>query len=393
MLRREGLPGNASGVLCPQCQTPLPGDARTCPNCGVDLALIALLAERANLEGVPEASPIAATPPAVIPRIGEFLIEQGLLTEEKLSAALRRQAEFASKGARRLLGQTLLEMGLIDRETLDRAVTRQIIELHAALQESNRMLERRVAERTIELRRALERLTELNQLKANLISNVSHELRTPLAHIKGYIELFADSKLGPVSADQEKAISVVQRAAERLERLIEDLIEFSSASRQGIALDLQKVDLARLTGDAIQRSMEKATRANVSLLADIPSGLPPVRADPERLGWVLFQLLDNGVKFTPAGGSVTVEASARSDAVSVSVRDTGIGISEERKAEIFVPFHQLDGSTTRRYGGTGLGLALVKLVLDAHGSTIHVESQEGAGTEVSFTLLTAGEER
>jgi signal transduction histidine kinase len=350
-----------------------------------------LLAERANLEGVPEASPIPATPPALVPRIGEFLIEQGLLTEDKLHSALERQAELASKGTRRLLGQTLIEMGLIDRETLDRAVTRQIIELHAALQDSNRMLERRVAERTIELRRALERLTELNQLKANLISNVSHELRTPLAHIKGYIELFADSKLGPISPDQEKAISVVQRATERLERLIEDLIEFSSASRQGLALDLQKVDLRELARQAIDRSKEKAARANVSLIAEIASGLPLVRADPERIGWVLYQLLDNGVKFTPAGGSVTVAAAAEGGNVSISVRDTGIGISEERKGEIFVPFHQLDGSTTRRYGGTGLGLALVKLVLDAHGSTIHMESQEGVGTEIRFTLLAAGE--
>ncbi len=390
MLRRDGSPGNASVVLCPQCQTALPGDARTCPNCGVDLALIALLAERANLEGVPQASSLAGTPAAVVPRIGEFLIEQGLLTEEKLKAALERQQELASTGVRRLLGQTLLEMGLIDRETLDRAVTRQIIELHAALQDSNRMLERRVAERTIELRRALERLTELNQLKANLISNVSHELRTPLAHIKGYIELFAESKLGPVSAEQEDALTIVRRATERLERLIEDLIEFSSASRQGFALNLQAVDFARLAGQAIERTADKASRANVSLRAEIASGLPPVRADPERIGWVLFQLLDNGVKFTPAGGSVTVTAAPRRGGIAVSVRDTGIGISEERKGEIFVPFHQLDGSTTRRYGGTGLGLALVKLVLDAHGSTIEIESKEGAGTMLSFTLPSDG---
>jgi signal transduction histidine kinase len=377
-------------MLCPQCQNPLPGDARTCPSCGVDLALIALLAERAYLEGFPGASPIAATPPAVVPRIGEYLIEQGLLSEEKLQAALRRQAELASKGTRRLIGQTLLEMGLIDRETLDRAVTRQIIELHAALQDANRTLERRVSERTIELRRALERLTELNQLKANLISNVSHELRTPLAQIKGYIELLASSNLGPITPDQEKALSVVQKATARLERLIEDLIEFSKASRQGITLDLQEVDLSSLASEAIRRSAEKAARAKVSLFSEFPTDLPRVRADPERLSWVLFQLVDNGVKFTPAGGMVVVSARTHDGEVSVLVRDNGIGISEARKAEIFVPFHQLDGSTTRRYGGTGLGLAMVKLVLDAHGSTIQVHSQEGSGTEVEFTLPVAG---
>ncbi len=112
----------------------------------------------------------------------------------------------SDRGQRRLLGQTLVEMKLVDRETLDRAVTRQIIELHAALQEVNRTLERRVAERTAELRRALERLTELNQIKANLISNVSHELRTPLAHIKGYVELLQDGQLGPLTEEQSKAM-------------------------------------------------------------------------------------------------------------------------------------------------------------------------------------------
>jgi len=147
-----------------------------------------------------------------VPRLGEYLLDQGLITEDQLRASLERQKESAARGQRRLLGQTLTEMGIVDRETLDRAITRQIIELHAALQASNRNLERRVNERTAELRRALERLTEINQIKANLISNVSHELRTPLAHIKGYIELLGDRQLGSLSPEQENALGVVHRA-------------------------------------------------------------------------------------------------------------------------------------------------------------------------------------
>ena len=383
------LSGSMSTTLCPQCGKPLHGDARTCPHCGVDLALFALLAERAYLEGVPQTAPISSTPESIVPRIGEYLIEQGLLTPAQLERALSRQRELAGRGQRRLLGQTLIEMKLVDRETLDRAITRQIIELHAALQEANRNLERRVAERTAELRRALERLTELNQIKANLISNVSHELRTPLAHIKGYVELLAEEQLGLLSDEQKKALGIMQRATERLERLIEDLIDFSTASREGLTLKLLPVSLKGLAADVIERSREKAERAGVELGTAIDPDLPELVVDPEKLRWVLFQLIDNGIKFTPGGGRVSLEASPDGQVVVISVRDTGIGIAPDRIEEIFEPFHQLDGSPTRRYGGTGLGLSLVKLILSAHGAQVRVDSQEGIGTVMSFALPTS----
>lgn len=353
------------------------------------MALLALLAERAYLEGVPQSAPLPVTPESIVPRIGEYLLEQGLLREHELQAALQRQAELAASGKRRLLGQTLIEMGLLDRETLDRAITRQIIELHAALQEANRTLERRVAERTIELRRAMERMSELSQLKANLISNVSHELRTPLAHIKGYVELMAQGKLGPLSSEQEKALTVIHRASERLERLIEDLIDYSSASREGLRLQKQAVPVASLAARALERSSEKAAKAEVRLETSLPQDLPPVEADPDRLVWVLYQLVDNGIKFTPSGGRVRVSGQRSDDRVLIAVEDSGIGIPQDRMREIFEPFHQLDGSTTRRYGGTGLGLALVKLILDAHGAAIQVESEEGSGTTFRFALPVA----
>ncbi len=382
-------PHPGPSMPCPQCASPLPRDARTCPNCGVDLALIALLAERAYLEGLPEASPFPTTPEAVVPRIGEYLLEQGLLTAEKLETALARQKQMSDRGQRRLLGQTLVEMKLVDRETLDRAVTRQIIELHAALQEANRTLERRVAERTAELRPALERLTELNQIKANLISNVSHELRTPLAHILGYVELLEEGQLGALNEEQLKAVSVIHRGSDRLGRLIEDLIEFSTASRSGVVLKLQPVELPALMRNVIERSSAKAEKAGVRLGLSIPPDLRAAQADSEKLGWILFQLLDNGIKFTPGGGQVVLGGEREGSLVRLKVADTGIGIPPERLEEIFEPLHQLDGSPTRRYGGTGLGLALVKLIVAAHGSQVHVESEPGRGTTLSFLLPAA----
>ncbi|MEJ2012998.1 MAG: ATP-binding protein [Anaerolineales bacterium] len=376
-------------MYCPQCEHPLPGDVRTCPNCGIDLALLSLLGEKAYLDGLPKFAPLDTTPQWLVPRIGDFLIRQGVIDQAQLQEALDVQRTAADRGEHMLLGQTLLKLGFLNRETLDLAVTQQIVELHTALQESNRTLQKRVDERTKELRHALERLTEINQIKANLISNISHELRTPLSHIKGYAELLAAGELGGLESEQMEAAQVIRRAAERLGSLIEDLIEFSTAAREGLTLRVAPTAIAPMIEGVIQRSQPKAEKAGVRLEVDLADGLPEVKIDQERLSWALFQLVDNGIKFTPAEGQVVVGALRSDLGVDLTVRDTGIGIPVDRLEEIFEPFHQLDGSATRRYGGTGLGLALVKLIVEAHGSQLNVQSAEEQGTVFSFTVPTA----
>jgi signal transduction histidine kinase len=352
----------------------------------VDLALLALLAERSYLAGIPETAPLPETPAAFVPRIGDYLIEQDLLTEEELKTALARQMELAAEGERRLLGQMLVELGIVSRETVDMAITNQIIELHAALQDANRTLELRVSERTAELKHALSRLTELNQLKTNLISNVSHELRTPLAHIKGYVELLEEEELGDLTLEQGKAMSVIHRATVRLGQLIDDLISFSTASREGIQLKLEPVSIHDLARDIMDRSKPKATEEGIRLRLSVDKGLPTIQADAEKLSWVIYQLLDNAIKFTPEGGRVKLWAEHMSGFVTIAVTDTGIGIPSGKLNEVFQPFHQLDGSATRRYGGTGLGLALVKQIVEAHGSEITAESMENKGSTFRFEL-------
>ncbi len=358
----------------------------TCPSCSVDLALVALLAERAYLDGLPGAAPIPATPEALVPRIGEYLIEQDLLTPEQLDLALKRQRELREQDESRLVGEIIVEMGFVDREVLDGVINRQIIALHAALQEANRNLEQRVAERTKELEQALASLTELNQLKANLISNVSHELRTPLAHIKGYMELLTSKQLGSLEEGQVSALDVIQRATQRLESLIEDLIEFSTSSREGISLRLHAFDVDELLNTVHQHALDRAKKGKIELAIETEESLPRVRGDMERLGWALNQLVDNAIKFTTEGGRVSLKAARDEDRVILSVEDTGIGIPPDRIDEIFLPFHQLDGSIQRRYGGTGLGLALVNLILEAHDTKVAVASEEGQGSTFSFTL-------
>jgi len=146
---------------------------------------------------------MALTPEILIPRLGDVLVQQGLLSNEDLEAALEKQRELRQSGQAPLIGQLLVDMGKIDRATMDQAITIQIIRLQRALQESNDLLEQRVEERTAALQRAYEKLAELSKLKENFISNISHELRTPLTHLKGYLDLMLANDFGPITLEQK----------------------------------------------------------------------------------------------------------------------------------------------------------------------------------------------
>lgn len=372
---------------CPQCGQAVEPDAVRCSNCGIDQALAAALAERRMLAHKPArpAEPYLAD--TILPRFGEFLLKNHYITEEQLQVALVSQREASANGARpRTLGQILLEMGAVTREQLDLASIEQVRQLQDALIENNRQLERRVLQRTKELQDALRQLGEINRLKSNFVANISHELRTPLLHIKGYNALLADGTLGALSDDQREAVQVSGEAIERLEGLINDLILFASTTRGEMTLKPEALSLAALAQRAVDATVAKAERGGIKLRADIRDTLSGTVADEEKLLWVLFQLLDNAIKFTPSGGEVTVTVEARGGGMRLCVRDTGIGIPADRISELFEPFHQLDGSSTRRYGGTGLGLSLVKRIVEAHGSTVEVESEEGKGSMFAFEL-------
>lgn len=330
----------------------------------------------------------------LVPRLGEYLVQKGLVGAEDIRRALAHQQEEAARGNSILLGQALVDLDLLSRADLDQAVTEQIIQLRSALQASNRSLERRVEERTIELQRALERVSELSQLKANFVSNISHELRTPLTHIKGYVELLVSESLGPVEEEQRHALAICQQSTTRLETLIDDLIMVSLASRGELTLKQNSVDICRLANLAVKSNGEAALRRNVHLQADLGPNIPLVHADSQKIAWVLGQLLENGVKFTPAGGSVTVSINREGEnLVIVAVTDTGIGIPASQLDDIFEPFHQLDSSNTRQYRGTGLGLSLVRQIVEAHGSMLEVQSTEGRGSTFKFPLLAVMESK
>ncbi|HUF39817.1 MAG TPA: ATP-binding protein [Anaerolineales bacterium] len=375
-----------SDSICPICHHPVIPDQRTCANCGVDLALAAVLTERALLDLSSDQPVPPVTPEVLVPRLGERLVEQGFLAEDDLRRALAFQREQEKKGKPILVGQALVRLGMVNQPTLDRTITQQIFQLQDALRQANRDLETRVQERTRDLQQALDQLTELNQLKSNFIANITHELRTPLTHIKGYTELLSDGSLGALTDKQTSAFQVMERSIRSLETLISDLIQFSESARGEISLRLSPFPVGQLFQRALAQADERFGAEKIKLILEVPDDLPHALGDFEKISWVVMHLVDNAIKFSGGKEAITLAAALVNDSVQISVIDTGIGIPEDRLDEIFEPFHQLDTSSTRRYGGTGLGLSLVRGILEAHKTEITVTSTIGEGSTFSFTL-------
>lgn len=326
-------------------------------------------------------------PEILVPRLGDSLVEKGLLTQADLNRALAHQKkQREDEGKRILLGEALIQLGLIERTKLDAAITEQIAQLQEALRQSNLLLEERVQERTAELQEALDKLTELNRLKNDFISNVSHELRTPLAHMVGYIDLLSAEALGSLSEEQRSAVVVLEKSYHRLSSLIDNLLFMSFDTVESLHLESGSVQLQTVFAQVLTQTKAKPIAARVALSYDIPVDLPAIQADAIKIEWALGQLLDNAIKFNQAGGKVHLSASLNGRRVQIAVADTGAGIPPEKIAEIFEPFHQLDSSTTRKAGGAGIGLTLAKRIVEAHGSKLTVESLPGKGSRFSFSL-------
>ncbi len=329
-------------------------------------------------------------PEILVPRLGDSLVEKGLLTQADLKRALAHQKKMRQEqGKRVLLGEALIQLGLIERAKLDAAITEQIAQLQLALRQSNLLLEERVQERTTELQEALNKLTELNRLKNDFISNVSHELRTPLAHMVGYIDLLSAEALGPLSDEQRSALVVLEKSYHRLHSLIDNLLFMSFDMAESLHLVSGPAQLQQLFPQVIAQTQAKPAAAGLALSHEIPADLPSVQADANKIEWALSQLLDNAIKFNREGGKVHLSANLDGRRVQIAVADTGVGIPKEKIAEIFKPFHQLDGSSTRKVGGAGIGLTLAKRIVEAHGSKLVVESVPGKGSRFSFSLSLA----
>ncbi len=229
-------------------------------------------------------------------------------------------------------------------------------------------------------------LRRVNDLKSDFLSMVSHELRTPLTSIKGFVKLVLLGEVGPVTTAQRECLEVADREADRLSRLINDLLDISRIEAGTVTFTWETLAPAPLVAEVLTVLQPQAAEVRLTLMADLPPTLPPVRGDRQRIIQILTNLLGNAIKFTPPGGAVQVSAAADGAYLRVQVADTGIGISAPALAHIFDRFYQVDSSHARAHGGTGLGLAITRQLVEGHGGTIQVTSTPGAGTTVEFTL-------
>jgi signal transduction histidine kinase len=234
----------------------------------------------------------------------------------------------------------------------------------------------------VQLASANEELRRLDTLREQFIQNVAHELRTPLSLVRGYIELLAQGDMDEAAAS--RAVQVANARVQELVELVEAITTLQDINAR--PLEMGPVSVIELIDTACRMTRQRALALGIDIAWCADEELPQIFGDFGRLTQALHQVLDNGCKFSPAGTTVEVTTSLSSDGdcVMISVEDQGIGIPTEEHERIFERFYQVDGSATRRYGGTGLGLALVKEVMEAHDGWVRIESEVDEGS--TFTL-------
>ena len=235
----------------------------------------------------------------------------------------------------------------------------------------------------IRINKMASRLEQVEDMRKKLIGDIAHELRTPLTVIKGAMEGFIDGVLTPDSATFER----IYRQADRLERLVDDLQELNYLEMGTLELDLKVVNLEKFVGDLKQTMRIKFNNKGVDFTLDLPNEELYVKVDEDRLEQIMLNLLDNALRYTPKGGEAQIIVKKEGEWAKISVKDTGVGIPKEHLPHVFDRFYRVDEARARLDGGSGIGLTIVKRLVEAHKGEIWVESSgRGEGACFSFTL-------
>lgn len=256
------------------------------------------------------------------------------------------------------------------------------------LRNLNAELERRVGERTAELQRVNIDLQHSARLKDEFLAIMSHELRTPLTGVLGSADVLGEEVHGPLNPKQQNSVRIIHESGKHLLALINGILDLTRIEAGGMELNLDMVDVDEVSTSALAVVRSQAQRKNLAVSYASTPALIRLVADPMRLKQILVNLLANAVKFTPEGGSLGLEVTgdAAREEVQFTVWDTGIGVAPEQQPRLFEPFMQIDSGLDRHYGGTGLGLALVRKFAELHGGGVAVESSPGAGSRFTVTL-------
>lgn len=274
-------------------------------------------------------------------------------------------------------------MGYLKRSEEDRTRLQQLTQ---RLQHLNETLEAKVEEKTLELRVAMLDLMESNQLKDRFLANTSHELRTPLNSIIGFSDTLLSGIYGELTEQQQARVRIIRESAGYLLQLINDLLDMAVLAQGKLQLDLQETDLHLVINSVAVIARQQCEQKAVLLALKFDEHPRPVTADPTRLKQVLYNLLSNAVRYTPAGGVITIETCFSPREVRLSVADTGIGIPEADLYHVFDEFYQAENRSLMERGGVGLGLPLSKKLVEAHGGRIELQSRRGEGTTVTIHL-------
>ena len=242
-----------------------------------------------------------------------------------------------------------------------------------------------VGQLAVAFNRMSSELESLERVRRDLVANVSHELKTPISALRAHLENLLDG----VERPEPETLQVMLAQSERLGRLVDQLLELSRLESGDLPLHREEVRLRPLVSRVLSEIEVTRGRRDVELAQDVPEDLPAIFADAERVHQVLFNLLDNAVRFTPSGGRVRVTASRHNGSVDVTVADTGPGIAPEHLPRLFDRFYRVDTARAREDGGTGIGLAIARSVVEAHGGRIWAESEPGKGSTFTFELPVA----
>lgn len=240
-------------------------------------------------------------------------------------------------------------------------------------------------EQAIEHRMGVLARKELERLKMDFYAMITHDLRSPAASIQSALELLLDESTGPLNSVQAELVKLAHQASHHLLELINDFLDYSQIEAGYLRLDIGPVDIAEIVSEAVAYAEVLAQPRRQTISVDIPSDLPKAQGDAQRLRQVLDNLLSNAIKYTPEGGRITVTVRLTQDAFAISVQDTGIGIPPEELPNLFSKYHRARDARSRGIKGTGLGLLIVKEIVEAHGGRIEVQSEPGRGS--TFTVF------
>ena len=270
------------------------------------------------------------------------------------------------------------EEALRERMTWIQALANQ-----AALILDNAQLLGRLRQQTLELQQAYKEARLLNEIRLQMIQNVSHELRTPLGLISGYVNVMMREDVGPLTTRQKEVLDTISQRAQSLNRMVESL---TSLKGRVELTTVMPINVHRLFNVVISEFKTQAEAQGVRFEMKIPPDLPYIPGNPDRLHLAFTHLIENAIKFSPEGGVVTLQGWSKPEFIILVISDRGIGIDSENLELIFERFYQVDGSTTRRFGGMGIGLSVVWEIIEAHGGHIEVESVKDHGSTFTLTM-------